>query len=238
MIIFLSARKCFILPSAARETSPTQTDRQCLWQYQEDIYQERDEDEDILYLPGNSIPSLQQILLPPVGLVPHPDHDEGCRAGRVLDVFYSDNFKGGLKRHSSGPTSEYAKFVEVRDAIPELLTISWCMSWLACFCWLWWCGESKPIFIIQYWSFPAACESFICFLPTCTAPRLCPHIKVIWLTSTLTFLNHPGRFRGLQINNILVSSIPLLLSLLPRWQCFEQKIENANLSMLNTVKKF
>ena len=79
------------------------------------------------------------------------------------------------------PSSYYMKVRKLQMfSVPELLTISWCMPWLACSSQLWWCGASKPIFIIQYivqLSCPLANPSFICFLPTCTAPWLRPQHK-------------------------------------------------------------
>ena len=53
-----------------------------------------------IYLPGDGLAGLQKELLPPIGLVPHPDDDEGDQ-DTILDVRHSDNFTGSLERHSA-----------------------------------------------------------------------------------------------------------------------------------------
>ena len=50
------------------------------------------------YLPWDGLAGLQQELFPPVGLVPHPDDDEGDQ-GAVFDVGNSENFTGSIERH-------------------------------------------------------------------------------------------------------------------------------------------
>ena len=180
MIIFFSTLKCFNLPSPAREMSAalSLTERQYFWQ-NNDTNSEgwRLQALDSDYLPWDGLAGLQQELLPPVGLVPHPHDDEGGLF-TVLDVRNSENFTGSIERHCEawlevmreGPRSgqlDVQMSVPLNSALISMFLLTVERSGVE------WCEQGS-----QYLSYIAAflpsCESFFYLLSSRLAPAWLP----------------------------------------------------------------